>query len=96
MIWGSPTSDPTLSRTVPASSPRVVLYSRTDCHLCEVAHADLDRICTDLAVDFETVDVDSEPGLRAEYGDRVPVIFVDGREHAAFRVREARLRDALA
>ena len=77
-------------------SPRVVLYSRADCHLCDIAHAELDRICRDLAVAFETVDVDTEPGLRAEYGDRVPVIIVDGREHASFRVREAALRAALA
>lgn len=78
-----------------SATPRVVLYSRSDCHLCDVAHADLDRICGELAVDFETVDVDTDPTLRAEYGDRVPVIVVDGREHGSFRVKEAALRAAL-
>ncbi len=34
--------------------------------------------------------------LRAEYGDRVPVIMVDGREHGFWRVEEARFRAALA
>jgi hypothetical protein len=39
--------------------------------------------------------VDTDPELRAEYGDRVPVIMVDGREHGFFRVEEGRLRAAL-
>jgi len=77
-------------------SPRVLLYSRADCHLCQVARADLERICPQLAVGFTEVDVDSDPGLRAEYGDRVPVIVVDGQEHGYFRVEEARLRAALS
>lgn len=75
---------------------RVRFYTRTDCHLCDVAKVDVDRICTDLGVGLAVVDVDSDPELRAEYGDRVPVILVDGREHAQYRVDEQRLRAALA
>jgi glutaredoxin len=74
---------------------RVLVYARAGCHLCEVAEADVARICADLELDFETVDVDTDPELRAEYGDRVPVIMVDGREHGFFRVEEGRLRAAL-
>jgi len=75
--------------------PRVRLYSRTNCHLCEVARADVQRICDELAVQFDETDVDRDPVLRAEYGDRVPVIVVDDKEHGYFRVDEARLRAAL-
>lgn len=75
--------------------PRVLLYSRQECHLCEVAQADLERICGDLGVGYDEVDVDNDPALRAEYGDRVPVIVVDGQEHGCFRVEEPRLRAAL-
>ena len=75
--------------------PRVRLYSRTNCTLCEEARVDLERICTPLAVAYDEVDVDADPELRAEYGDRVPVIVVDGHEVGYFRVEEARLRAAL-
>ncbi|MBA3368052.1 MAG: glutaredoxin family protein [Geodermatophilaceae bacterium] len=77
------------------SGSRVRLYSRTDCHLCDVARADLGRICAELSVGLEEIDVDTDPDLRADYGDRVPVIFVDGQEHGYFRVEEDRLRAAL-
>ncbi|MDQ3716512.1 MAG: glutaredoxin family protein [Actinomycetota bacterium] len=71
------------------------LYSRTNCHLCDVARADLERICAELSVRFEEMDVDTDAALRADYGDRVPVIVVDGQEHGYFRVEECRLRAAL-
>lgn len=76
-------------------APRVRLYTRTNCHLCDLARADLERICADVAVAFDEVDVDTDPALTAEYGDRVPVIVVDGREHGCFQVEEPRLRAAL-
>lgn len=75
--------------------PRVQLYSRTNCHLCEIALADLARICGELSLPFEEIDVDTDPALLAGYADRVPVIVVDGRELGCFRVEEARLRAAL-
>ncbi|MGH3610816.1 MAG: glutaredoxin family protein, partial [Pseudonocardiaceae bacterium] len=52
-------------------------------------------ICTELDVAWHTSDVDADPELRAEYGDRVPVILIDGREHGFWSVEEPRLRAAL-
>jgi glutaredoxin len=74
---------------------RVVVYTRAGCGSCATAEADVARICADVGVGWTAVDVDSDPELRAEYGDRVPVIEVDGREHGFWRVEEARLRAAL-
>jgi glutaredoxin len=73
----------------------VTVVSRQGCHLCEVAEADVERICADLGVPWEVTDVDADPELRAEYGERVPVILVDGEEHGYWQVEEERLRAAL-
>jgi glutaredoxin len=73
----------------------VTVVSRQGCHLCEVAEADVARICAELGVEWTTVDVDADQELRAEYGDHVPVILVDGNEHGYWRVEEDRLRAAL-
>lgn len=74
---------------------RVTLLVRVDCHVCAAAREDIARICTDLGVPWDTTDVDADPELRAEYGDRIPVILVDGREHGFWRVEEQRLREVL-
>jgi glutaredoxin len=75
---------------------RVTLLVRVDCHACAAAREDIARICADLGVPWDTTDVDADPELRAEYGDRIPVILVDGREHGFWRVEEQRLREVLS
>ncbi|TDQ05600.1 glutaredoxin [Labedaea rhizosphaerae] len=75
---------------------QVTVMTRQGCHACAVAEADVARICAELGVDWDTQDVDTDPELRAEYGDRVPVIVVDGAEHGYWKVEEPRLRAALS
>jgi glutaredoxin len=59
-------------------SQRVVLYERTDCHLCEEARVLLDEM---LGPDrYERVDVDSDDALVLRYGFRVPVVAIDGHD----------------
>ncbi|MCO7195282.1 glutaredoxin family protein [Pseudonocardia sp. McavD-2-B] len=70
---------------------RVRLLTRVGCHLCDDAAEVLARVCAETGTGWDTVDVDSDDELRAEYGDQVPVVLLDGREHDSFRVDEERL-----
>jgi glutaredoxin len=76
-------------------SHHVTLMSRAGCTACEAARSEIDRICAELGVPWSEQDVDADPELRTEYGDRVPVILVDGAEHGFWTVDEQRLRRAL-
>lgn len=73
----------------------VTLLTRVDCSACAAAEADVRRICGELGVRWTNSDVDADRELRAEYGDRVPVILIDGREHGYWKVEEDRFRRAL-
>ncbi|NWJ73489.1 glutaredoxin family protein [Pseudonocardia sp. ICBG1122] len=75
---------------------RVRLLTRVGCHLCDDAAEVLARVCAETGTGWDTVDVDSDDELRAEYGDQVPVVLLDGREHDSFRVDEERLCADLA
>ena len=79
----------------PARESGVTVYTRVGCPACEKAEADVARICGELGRTWRAVDVDADPDLRAEYGDRVPVIDIDGREHGFWKVEEQRFRTAL-
>ncbi|MFQ6398449.1 glutaredoxin family protein [Nocardia sp. KC 131] len=74
----------------------VTLLTRSGCGMCVIALEQLRAICADFAIVPATIDVDAtaatDPGLRAEYGDRLPVVLLDGREHSYFDVDEPRLR----
>jgi Glutaredoxin-like domain (DUF836) len=75
---------------------RLTLITRTDCHLCDVAREALARIAADTGDSWAELDVESDVELEREYGDRVPVILLDGKEHGYWRVEESRLRRDLA
>jgi len=73
----------------------VTVYTRVDCHLCEVALTQVAAIAAETGARWSAIDVDADPDDCAEYGDRVPVILVDGVEHGYYQVEPARLRRAL-
>lgn len=75
---------------------QVIVMTRQGCAACVRAEADVERICDELGVQWSVADVDTDPEWRAEYGDRVPVILVDGDEHGYWAVEEDRFRRALA
>ena len=68
--------------------PRVTLYTRTGCHLCDTAKEQLRRARQGAQFDLEEVDIDSDPELRALYNEEVPVISIDGRKAFKFFVNE--------
>jgi glutaredoxin len=79
----------------PGSGPRVTLYGRPGCHLCDDARAVIEAVCAELGESWTEVDVDEEPALLARYAEEIPVTLVDGRQHDFWRVDPDRLRAAL-
>ena len=78
-----------------------MLYRRLGCHLCDEAQAVVATVCQAEGVAWTEVDVDDPPpaggpDLFAAYGERVPVVAVDGVDVAQWRVSEPLLRAALA
>ena len=85
----------------PGNQHRVVLLTRDGCCLCDRAKDRLAALAVELGFAFGTTDVDveavaGEPELRAEYGDKLPVVLLDGREHSYWEIDEPRLRADLA
>ena len=74
---------------------RVTLYSKPGCHLCDDARAAVERVCRDLDVSWEEVDITADPDLQQRYGEQIPVTLVDGRQHDFWRVDPTRLTRAL-
>ena len=71
------------------------VVTRRGCHLCEDAESVVDQLSRELGFSWDAVDVDQSSQLQDIYGDRVPVILLDGVEHGYWRVEEDRLRRAL-
>lgn len=79
----------------------LTLIGRDGCHLCEVARGVIDQVLAELPddradeIDIVEVSVDDDASLTAQWSDKVPVILIDDRLHAHWRVEARRLREAL-
>ncbi len=87
--------------TQAAGRPKVELLTRDGCSICARAYARLAELAAELHFDLAATDVDAaaaagNPGLRAEFGDRLPVILLNGSEHSYWEIDEPRLRADLA
>jgi glutaredoxin len=59
--------------------PRVTLYSRPGCHLCDVAREAILATRSDGAqFELEEIDIESDDELHAAYLERIPVVAVEG------------------
>jgi glutaredoxin len=79
-----------------AASARVQLLGRQGCHLCDVAREVVATVTAAAGETFVEVDIDDDPALRERYTDLVPVVLIDGVEHAHWRVDAGQLRAALS
>jgi glutaredoxin len=75
--------------------PRVVLYSKPGCHLCEDARAVIEAVCGELGETYDEIDITTSDDLMERFGEEIPVTFVDGRQHDFWRVDPIRLKKAL-
>lgn len=81
-----------LRRTPPRS---VTFVTRAGCTLCAAAEPVVARAAADAGVAYEVRDVDASEDDRRAYTDKVPVVLLDGVEHAYWTVDEKVLRKAL-
>lgn len=75
---------------------QLTLIGRDGCHLCEDARG----IVTDVLEQFPDVQlveasIDTDAELRRAWADEIPVLLINGRMHAYWRVDAQRLRAAL-
>lgn len=68
---------------------KVVLYSRAGCHLCDAARHVLLAELARTPFELVEVDVAGDDDLEREYGIRIPVVEIDGRERFEYEVDPA-------
>jgi glutaredoxin len=71
----------------------LTLYSRPGCHLCDEMKAVIRKVVgADATIRLDEIDISSNAELEARYGLEIPVLTIEGRKIAKYRVTEADLR----
>ena len=73
----------------------VEIFSRSGCHLCEVAESIVKEVQREIAFQLTVTLIDGNSDLEAKFGEEVPVTFINGERHDYFRVDGERFKDAL-
>jgi len=74
---------------------RLTLYSKPGCHLCEEMKAVVARVAARVPLRLEEVDISQDEALMAAYGEQIPVLLIDGRKAAKYRIDEGELERRL-
>jgi glutaredoxin len=79
-----------------AERPKITLYTRSGCCLCEDAKRVLEAVRGRASFDLDEIDIDNNAELRRAYNDEVPVIAINGSKAFKYRVTEQELLKKLA
>jgi hypothetical protein len=71
------------------------MYARPGCGLCDEAREVILVVRARTPFEYREVDVTGDDSLELEYGIRIPVVLVDGRELFEIRVDAGRLEEAV-
>ena len=73
----------------------LTIYSRPGCHLCDEMKAVVRKLAESFPLAVEDIDISTDPDLDRRYGLEIPVLVIDGRRAAKYRVTEDALRRML-
>lgn len=73
----------------------LTLYGKPGCHLCHDAREAVKRVLLERDVGLEEVDITRDPVLFRRFGERIPVLELDGELLFEFTVDEAGLQRRL-
>lgn len=75
--------------------PRLAVYTREGCTLCEEMIEELRARIADPSVRIDVLDVDADEWARARFGLKVPVLLADGEPVCSGRLDEGLLDELL-
>ncbi len=73
----------------------LLLYSKPDCHLCEEMKIIVLKIRKENNFNFQVININEDKLLYEKYREKIPVLELNGRIIAKFRIDENKLKNCL-
>ncbi len=74
---------------------RVILFSKPGCHLCEPVEEVILAVRREREFEFEVRNIEDDPADIEKYKHAIPVVVVDGREIARYKLSRIEFEQAL-
>ena len=69
----------------------LTIYTRPGCHLCDEMKAVVERVARSVPLTIDEVDISRDAELEERYRLEIPVLMVNGRKAAKYRITEGEL-----
>lgn len=73
----------------------VTVYSKKDCHLCDIAKETLLKLQQEFPFSLTEIDIEGDNQAFEKYKHLIPVIEIDGKKVFTYRVNENELKKLL-
>jgi glutaredoxin len=74
----------------------IIIFSKPDCHLCDDMKKVVRQVLANQPdVSLEEIDISDDPDLLDRYGLEIPVLMIDGKKAAKYRISEEELTKVL-
>jgi hypothetical protein len=77
------------------AAPRLTLYSKPGCHLCDDMKHVIEAVAKRIPLALEVVDISTDQTLTDRYELEIPVLLIEGKKAAKYRVDERALEEKL-
>ncbi|MDO9097421.1 MAG: glutaredoxin family protein [Candidatus Methanoperedens sp.] len=74
----------------------ITIYSKNNCHLCNIAMETLLKLQKEFPFSLIEVDIEKDKEIFEKYKYLIPVIEIDGKEVFTYRVNENELKKILS
>ena len=74
----------------------LAIYSRPGCHLCDEMKAVVARVAQSVPLMLDEIDISGDPDLESRYGLEIPVLMIEGKKAAKYRITEEELKRLMA
>ncbi len=78
-----------------SSLKTLTLYSRPQCHLCELLLDELRPLLNE-GTAVEIIDISEDPDLTRRYGLRIPILSCNGEEISGYPLQTERVKSIIA
>ena len=76
---------------MPDALVQIDIYSRPGCHLCDEAREVVERVRLRFPFLLRVINIETDPEIEKRYGEKIPVVFINGNKAFKYHVDEAEL-----
>lgn len=77
------------------AAPRLTLYAKPGCHLCDDMKHVVEAVAMRVPLTLDVLDISADQALMDLYGLEIPVLLIEGKKAAKYRVTERQLEEKL-